>query len=293
MRIIREPLLHFAIIGALLFGGYALVKRGEPGAAALQPIYISDGEVRWLRETFASQWRRLPTSEELSGLVGSLVEEELLAREARALALDQGDTIVRRRLAQKLAFLVEDTPSMVEPAEEDLQRFYAADIDRFQRGQPRVAFTQIYFNPGRRQDADADARSALISMAASPSHGGPPPAGDPLLIDAEFDHIDQQSLSNLYGAEFALAVFKLTPGEWRGPIKSGFGLHLVRVTKVSTPEPRPFEALRDTVMEEWRRQRKREIRTSLIARLREKYGVVIDKSVTSLLVPEAIGAAAR
>src|SRR5512144_748603 len=98
MKILREPLLHFVIAGAVLFGGYTLLDRGEPNAAGLGPVHIGKGEVRWLRETFSNQWRRTPTSEELNGLVTNLIEEELLAREARALGLDQNDTVVRRRL---------------------------------------------------------------------------------------------------------------------------------------------------------------------------------------------------
>ena len=97
------------VAGAVLFGGYALVNRGEPDTVAAAPIHIGDGEVRWLRETFANQWRREPTSEELNGLLASLLEEELLAREARALGLDQNDTIVRRRLAQNDSFFGEIT----------------------------------------------------------------------------------------------------------------------------------------------------------------------------------------
>ena len=124
MRFYRDPLLHFAVAGALLFVGYALMNRGETDPPSTEPVHIGNGEVRWLKETFANQWQRTPTDDELSGLVAGFIEEELLAREAKTLGLDQNDTIVRRRLAQKLTFLVDDTSRVAEPSDEDLRQFY-------------------------------------------------------------------------------------------------------------------------------------------------------------------------
>src|SRR3954462_8099174 len=123
---LREPLLHFLIAGDLLFGGYEWLNRSAPTAQAEGSVRIGEGEVRWLRETFANQWQRGPTGEEMNDLLATLIEEELLAREARALGLDQNDTIVRRRLAQKLTFLVEDTSRIADPSDDELRRFYAA-----------------------------------------------------------------------------------------------------------------------------------------------------------------------
>ena len=91
MRFYRDPLLHFAVAGALLFVGYALMNRGETDPPSTEPVHIGNGEVRWLKETFANQWQRTPTDDELSGLVAGLIEEELLAREAKTLGLDQNE----------------------------------------------------------------------------------------------------------------------------------------------------------------------------------------------------------
>ena len=117
MKLLKEPMLHFAIAGGLLFAADAVVNQGPPVSEEAQPIRIGDGEVRWLSETFARQWQRSPSEEELRGLVANLVEEELLAREARSLGLDQDDTVVRRRLAQKLEFLVADTAQVLSSAQ--------------------------------------------------------------------------------------------------------------------------------------------------------------------------------
>jgi len=166
MRFYRDPLLHFAVAGALLFVGYALMNRGETDPPSTKPVHIGNGEVRWLKETFANQWQRTPTDDELSGLVAGFIEEELLAREAKTLGLDQNDTIVRRRLAQKLTFLVDDTSRVAEPSDEDLRQFYDTNPKRF-RVEPRVSFTQIFFNPARRQHAETDAKAALVLISTA------------------------------------------------------------------------------------------------------------------------------
>lgn len=292
MKLLREPMLHFAIAGALLFAADAFLDRDRPDSDRGEPIRIGEGEVRWLHETFANQWRRAPSGGELSGMVATLIEEELLAREARALGLDRGDTVVRRRLAQKLGFLVEGTSQLAEPPEDELRRFYAANIGRFKTA-ARVSFTQIYFSTERRPDAEADAQAALISVSMADGKADPGTMGDPLLLEESFRDIDGQALSNMFGAEFANAIFELEPGSWHGPIRSTFGLHLVEPTRVRAPEIRPFETVRTAVEEEWRRDREKEMKAAFLAKLRGKYGVVIEDSIKPMLAAEAGGNAKR
>src|SRR5580704_19189271 len=145
MRILREPLLHFLLIGGLLFATYSWLRRGAGDDAAPAEVRITASEVAWLKETWSRQWQREPTRDELRGLVTDFLKEELLAREARSLGLDQNDTIVRRRLAQKLEFLVQDTSRLAEPTEEDLRRFYKASPERFQTD-AHISFTHVFFS---------------------------------------------------------------------------------------------------------------------------------------------------
>jgi parvulin-like peptidyl-prolyl cis-trans isomerase-like protein len=282
MRVLTEPLVHFVLVGAVLFGGYSLLNRSIPSGSTTEPVRIGEGEVRWITETFTSQWRRAPTAEELNGLLAGFLEEDLFAREAKALGLDRDDSVVRRRLAQKLTFLVNDTLRVAAPSDDELRRFYAANAEHFQTG-ARVSFTQIFFNPEHRTDAQSDAEAALISVSTA---GGSAvlPTGDPLLLEGDFIDVDQQSLSNLFGADFARAVFALAPGSWSQPIKSGFGVHLVRVTGVKPVEPRPFEEVRGKVLEDWRHRKETEMRAAYLAKLREKYGVLIEDRVRPLFV---------
>ena len=284
-------MLHFVIVGAVLFAGYELIIGGELKPSATDPVHIGEGEIRWLKETFANQWQRPPTEDELRGLVAGFLEEELFAREAEALGLDQNDTIVRRRLAQKLTFLVDDTSRIVEPADEELRRFYGANAKRF-RSEARITFTQLFFNPQKRQHAESDARAALVSISATGSDDALA-TGDSILLENEFHAVDEQTVSNVFGADFARAIFLLKPGSWDGPVKSGYGVHLVRLTDLRPATLRPFEEVRLKILEEWRHQQEIEAKGAYLGKLREKYGVVIDDNVNRSLAPPPVEAKAQ
>ena len=282
MKLYNDPLLHFALVGALLFAGYLFINRSETETPSTDPVNIGEGEVRWLKETFANQWQRAPTDDELRGLVAGFLEEELLAREAKALGLDQNDTIVRRRLAQKLAFLVDDTSRVAEASDEDLRQFYNTNAERF-RVEPRVSFTQIFFNPERRQHAETDAKAALVLISTVVGNDRVTTMGDPTLLETEFHDVDARTISNLFGPDFARSVFRLKAGSWAGPVKSSYGVHLVQITDLRPATLRPFQEVRPKVLEEWRRQRENQTKAKYLGKLREKYGVVIDDSVSPLL----------
>ena len=241
----KEPLLHFAIIGAVVFGGYHWLNGNPQKDDQAEPIHIGEGDLRWLKQTWSSQWLRDPTDEELSGLVNDLVGEQLLAREAEAMGLGENDTIIRRRLAQKLKFVIEDTAQLTEPTDKELRQYYANHAASFATP-GTVSFKQIYFNPEQRKEPAIDATTVLAKMASGGE--GDPAIGDRLLLGDDFERVENPALSAMFGADFANAVFALEPGVWKGPIKSGYGLHLVMVTEHTPTEPRPFDTVRDAVI---------------------------------------------
>jgi len=286
-RLLGEPLLHFVVAGALLFGIAAWLDPSSPESdTGTRQVRIGEGEVRWLAETWSRQWGREPAPDELCGLVTELLKEEVLAREARAMGLDEGDTIVRRRLAQKVEFLVRDTARLAEPTEEDLRRFYESNRAAFQAA-VRVSFKQVYFSPQRRGDAARDARTARYALARS-SGSRPVNAaalGDPSVLATTFDDADPQTVASMFGANFSAAVLLLEPGSWQGPIESAYGLHLVQVTRQAAPQPQTFEEAKTRVADLWRSREMRETESKFFRRLLEKYDVRIDESVKSLIGP--------
>src|SRR5215217_5924997 len=155
MRLLKEPLLHFVMLGGLTFGAYSAFGTAQQEAGPQPVIRMAAADAEWLKGMWTRQWRRPPTDEELTGLVADHLKEEVLAREAKALELDVGDTIVRRRLAQKMTFLLEDTIRTVEPPEAELRGLYETQPDLV-RTPARVSFTQVFF---RRGDGDGRAQA--------------------------------------------------------------------------------------------------------------------------------------
>jgi hypothetical protein len=293
MSMLKEPLLHFLLAGAVLFGIHTWMNRGVETEAAgnAQPVSLGPGDVQWLAENWTTQWRRPPTEDELRGLVADYLNEQLLAREARALGLEDNDVIVRRRLAQKLTFLLEDTVRRAEPSESALQQFHAANANRFQ-SDAHISFRHVYFSPQRRADARSDATAALRLLLGQST----PPVGelgDRTLVASEFDDEREQSISGTFGPAFARAVFSLKPGAWSGPIESAYGLHLVLVATRQEAQKLPFSEVRERVLEAWRHEQETMAKERYLAELRRKYGIVIDDAIKPLLAPGTTAKAVR
>ncbi|MEW6683486.1 MAG: peptidylprolyl isomerase [Nitrospirota bacterium] len=270
-RWLKEPLLHFLLIGGLLFSAYAWLNRGE---AEPRVVRITAAEVDWLKETWARQWQRPPDERELRGLVTDYLKEELLAREAQELGLDENDTVVRRRLAQKMEFLVQDTAQLAEPAEEELRRLY--DIDRVRYVTPaRISFSQLYFK------TESASQQGLKALAADPAAE----PGERTLLERDYTGVDEQTVTSLFGPEFTDRVFTLQSGSWQGPVKSGYGFHLVWIDVREAAEPRPFEEVRAQVAEEWRHAQQTQANKQFFASLFKKYDIQLDESVKPLIWP--------
>jgi parvulin-like peptidyl-prolyl isomerase len=289
-QILREPLLHFLVIGAVLFAAYAWLNR-DGNDAGIRQLRLAESDVQWLRETFALERQRAPTEEELRGLVRGFVKEELLARQAQELGLDKDDIVVRRRLAQKMTFLLQDNSRRAEPSDDDLHRLYEAQHNQAQAEpqtlftRPRISFTQIFFSRDQRADAAADARAALQELSRSDTSGPFAEIGDRVSVKTEFRNVDERAVANQFGAKFAARVFDLEPGPWQGPIESSHGFHLVRVTLLVPAQLRPFEDIREELVEMWHEQNQRENEERYFVEQLKRYRLVPDESVKALVSP--------
>ncbi|CCM79531.1 peptidyl-prolyl cis-trans isomerase [Rhizobium mesoamericanum] len=282
MKLLREPLVHFFLAGAAMFAAYALIDRTPTQATGSQhQVRIDEADVRWAAETWTRQWQRSPSPEELRGLVRDLLREEVLARGAHELGLDKDDAVVRRRLAQKMTFMIEDTSGSAEPSEEELQQFYRVHDQEFQR-QARVSFTQVFFDRAR-AGADARARRTLVEFAGAGDATLVADKGDQLLIEPEIRDADEDTVAAQFGKDFAHAVFAFSPGTWNGPIESTYGLHLVRVEAITPAELQPLAEVRDRVLERWREVKRQEASKRYFDELFKKYQIVIDDSVKALV----------
>lgn len=295
-QFLKEPLLHFLVIGAVLFGVYAWLNR-DGNNAGVQQVHLAASDVGWLKDNFAQEEQRQPNEQELRGLVRDFVKETLLARQAQELGLDKDDIVVRRRLAQKMTFLLQDNSSRATPSDDDLHRLYEAQRTQLQDSQskqaqsgpatlltrPRISFKQIFFSRDQRADAASDARQALQELSQPDGAARAAALGDHASIKSEFRNADERAVANQFGPKFAARIFELEPGPWQGPIKSLQGVHLVRITERLPAQLRPFDEIKDELAGMWREQNQRESEERYFAGLLKKYQVVGDDSVKALL----------
>ncbi len=274
-RLFREPLFHFLLLGTLIFAGNAWRDRQHPVGDDTPRIEVTAGTIAWLREGFAMQWHRLPEVGELRGLVNDHLREEVLYREALAIGLDRNDTIVRRRMAQKMEFLTQDIAGAVELDDAALGKFYAANPSRYAKV-ARVSFQQVYFSKERRgKQLETDALTALAALAKGADEET---IGDPFLGELDFSNADADDLTAALGSEFAERVLTLPTGEWRGPVVSSYGMHLVRVRERTEPQPAAFESVREEVKRDLQEERRLAAEYDFLTGLKQRYRITVDEA---------------
>jgi len=275
-RLLHEPLLHFLLIGALLFAGYAWLERSRGAEATPNEIRLSLDELAQLELLFESKWQRLPTPEEFNALVEDRVREEILYREALTLSLDKDDTIVKRRMALKMKFLAEDVAAAKEPTTEELRTWFEAHGDLFALP-PRISFRHLYFSTDRRPgQARDDAAKALAQLADEPEDSARADSlADPFMFQDFYGDRTAQEVTREFGPDFAQSVLNLTPGSWHGPLESGYGWHLVFVDAVTPGRTPAFEEAEAEVKTAWLGAQKAEAWQKAYADMRAKYTVLL------------------
>ena len=274
-RWLQEPLFHFLLIGAALFALFYQVA--EPESASDNRIVISEADIDRMITLFERKLQRLPTQQELNGLVEAQIREEILYREALAMGLDQDDTIVRRRMAQKVEFMFNDLVDAAEPADEELQRFLNDNPDKFIEP-ARTSFVHVYLNADKRGDGvEQDAAQLLETLSSEPDAGDATAAGDAFMFGYAFENQSEQQVSRMFGSDFAQSLATVTTGSWQGPVVSGYGLHLVHIKDRSEARLPPLAEVRDVVLYELLAERRQQANQAFFKNLRERYDVIVEQ----------------
>jgi len=269
-KILREPLLHFLLIGAVLFVVFGLVNDRTSNNADTQ-VVVSAGRIEQLENIFAKTWQRSPTQQELKGLVDDFVLEEIYYRQAVAMGIDRDDTVIRRRLRQKFEFLTDDMAAAAVPTDDDLANYLAANADVFVTD-TTYTFEQVYINPDR-LGVDLD---GYIAAQLSALRAGKVVGGDSALLPTFFDATPDRVVDSNFGSGFSDSLDLLTTGEWQGPVESGLGLHLVRIeARVEGALP-DLGDIRPLVEREWAHEKRLETRRIINEQLLNDYDVVIE-----------------
>ena len=277
MKLLGEPLLHFMFIGAVIYALYGLFA--EPLVEETdKTIVVTAGEIEWMRVSWQKRWNRPPTEEEFDGLIQQYIKETVLYREALTMGLNKHDTVIRRRLAQKLEFLAKDLVALTPPTEAELLAYFAEHQARYQ--EPTLyTFNQVFFDPDKRGDTTLDdaemAKATLIAQGDAIEDAGA--LGDGLMLQNYYPQKDRAEIQKNLGSGFAETLITLTPGQWHGPVLSGFGVHLVYVNSIIEPPPPVFAAVRERVIADWSIDRGEELNDKFYANLREQYSIVIEE----------------
>lgn len=270
-KLLREPLLHFLLLGLLLFVLYNVVSGGRGGAD--RRIVITDATVLGLVQGFQGTWQRPPTLQELKGLIGDRIREEVLYREGTAMGLDRDDIVIRRRVLQKLDIISEESAGQEAPTDAALQAWLNDHAHRY--AQPAVLdFDQVLFDPvrhGARLKSDLDAALAQLRAGADPAK-----IGDRGLLAVRVTASPQDSVARDFGEDFAQALLKLPVGSWQGPVRSGYGAHLVRVNRLLPGRNSTLDEVRGSVERNFESDRRSRAREDYYRRVRQDYKVVIE-----------------
>ena len=274
-RIWREPLIHFFILGLVVFGLHAALDR-KPEAMANDPylVEVSSADIEWLRTVFNKQMGREPTVRDLRGQIDHLIREQILSREAVAMGLDEGDLVVRRRLAQKMEFLFKNVSTLVEPAEEDLRQYFKDNRQKYETP-GRMTFTQVYFSVDRRGAEEAfQAAQALINEGVDPNRG--PALGDSSILAPVCLQCSENEIENKFGTNFAGSVKNLNPGSWYGPVNSAFGIHAVYIHERQDKKLPDFQEIIDRVKDDWMASKREENTRKVYDEIRSRYRILVE-----------------
>lgn len=261
MSILRDPLVLFLLAGAgIYFAASWFGEQDIPYAIEVRAL-----DLQRLNDQWARQMRRPPNDRELAGLVEQFVKEEIYYREAQRLGLDRNDTIVRRRMVQKLTFLTEDIATATPLDEAGLQAFYDANLDNYQLPD-RFSFRHRYFSSDRRADAESDARAALQHIDET---------GDPFMLQREYALRSEREVGDLFGRDFAAALSRLAvkPKQWQGPLQSAYGWHAVQVMVKKNAMVEPYEQVRERVVADAQQQARKEANEAYFIELKSRYNV--------------------
>ena len=264
MKYLKEPLLHFIVIGALLFVLYSILNPAQDK----NEINIDEGLINEIAAKWELQRNRQPTLEELEGLVNEFVEQEVLYQEALSMNLDHNDEIVKRRLAQKMEFISDGLAESLQPTDDMLKKYFEENKDNYSK-EPVYTMLHVYFSQEKRSDAYNDAKNALNSVSMEG-------LGDRISLPNTYTDASAFLISRDYGTSFAKSLDTLEIGKWTGPINSGLGVHVVFIKEKKIAGLYTFEEVKDKVIVDYNFEASNDFKNELIAKLLKDYKINID-----------------
>jgi hypothetical protein len=273
-RLFREPLVHFLVLALIVFVAYHALAPSAEGRKAGR-IIVTAGKIEQVAARFAQIWQRPPTPQELKGLIDEEVKEEIYVREALMLGLDKDDTLIRRRLRQKMELLGDTGADALLPSDAELEAYLKAHPETF-AVDPAISFQQIFLNTQRQGAAIEQTVENILKTLKDNPETEATALGDPSLLPPETPPTSLKTIGHVFGGAFADAIGKAKAGVWIGPIASGFGLHVVRVSTRREGRAPALGEVRDAVMREWSNDKRKQLESERLAALLKRYEVTVE-----------------
>ena len=284
-KLIRDPLIHFLLIGASIYLAYGLLETESPDKYS-RTVTVTSGEIQALTDQWTRLYNRPPTREELGGLINNHVRTQILYREAKAMGLDQQDVVIERRLAQKIELLSKSLVVPEEPTDEVLAAWYADNPEQF-RQPDTYTFSQVFFDPDKRGDTTLDDAVAALGVlqARQELPEDLSECGDDSMLKNYYPGRSELEIRKAFGSGFAEQAVALAPGQWHGPILSGFGTHLVYLQGVTRAEAPELADIRAQVRDAWMQEQIETLSARFINELVSRYEVVVEETSVPMTVP--------
>ncbi len=269
-KFLAEPLLHFLLIGALLFVLFEVLR--SPGDVSDKRIVITQSDVEALQANFARTWQRPPTMQELQRLIEEKVRGEIAYREAVAMGLDVNDAYVKQRMKAKLEFMLEDISTLDQPTDQELADYLAQHPEKFRR-EAQVSFVQVYLGE---QPSEQEVARVLSQLTEAGAEAELETYGKSIMLPLAVSASPLSVVDRRFGSGFTAQLEGFPVGQWQGPVVSSYGYHLVQVNgRVAAMDP-PLEAVRREVTRELVAERIKTVKETTYAGLREQYEVIIE-----------------
>lgn len=271
---LREPLVHFLFIAVLFFVVYDVLN--PQAIDDSKRINVSNNRIEQLKRGFEKTWTRAPTEQELEKIIESYALDEIYAREAKALGLDENDEVIRRRLRQKMEFILQDMSILQQPSSQALNDFYQNNLDKYRQGN-RYSFEHVYMMTNR----SADELEQLITQQKALIAQGETPQSDSSMLPKNFINKLAHQITRQFGIGFDFSLDEAPLNQWSGPIKSGLGLHFIKVSQRTTGDAQPLSLIQERVIKDWRYQQNKQFIDSYQKGLLKQYQINIEVNVNS------------
>ena len=269
-KILQEPLLHFLLVGGLLF----FYLSNQDDSVAKEQLVITEGKINQLTAQFTKTRQRAPTKDELQALIDSQIREDLAFEYGSQMGLVENDTIIKRRVQQKIEFMLNDSIASLEPTKEELKAYMLVHKERYTIA-PVYSFKHIYINPEKHEDValfiknlKAEDLSALYTER-----------GDALMLESEYKNISTARIAKLFGLKFAKTLDTLAENEWVGAVKSGYGQHLVFIEEKKPRHLATLKELEAKVKFDFRLDAQKQAIDGFYNELKDRYEIVVGKEV--------------